>query len=181
MNLLGENYQTLPATGLKEEFFTCTKTKNHVCWLGRHLGKVCNKVFKWKNSKYFPIYGHVHHKWLAIFPAKPIKRAGIKKNDSFCFTMMSWSVEGLLLSRCLSFHWNTISGLMLMYTVAPWSKFTASFVVIRIVFEVQISITEIICIVNTQSTCKIVKHKVHVKHLNCTCTLYLKSLKKYFL
>ena len=91
------------------------------------------------------------------------------KNDSFCFTMMSWSVEGLLLSRCLSFHWNTISGLMLMYTVAPWSKFTASFVVIRIVFEVQISITEIICIVNTRSTCKIVKHKVHVKHLNCTC------------
>ena len=32
-----------------------------------------------------------------------------------------------------------------MYTVAPWSKFTASFVVIRIVFEVQISSQNMYC------------------------------------
>ena len=98
-------------------FFTCTRTKNHVSWLGHHLGRACNKVFEWKNSKYCPIYGHVHHKWLAFFAAKPIRGAGIKKMIPFASQqwpgVFLYHLEGLLLSRCLGFHLNTISDVVL--------------------------------------------------------------------
>ena len=166
MNLLGENYQTLPATGLKEEFFTCTKTKNHVCWLGRHLGKVCNKVFKWKNSKYFPIYGHVQHKWLAIFPTKPIKRAGLKKMTPFASqwcpgVLRVCYFQGVWVSTDVDVHCSSLKQI--------YSKFCGKLgLFLRYKFP-------------SQKLYVLWIHKVHVKHLNCTCTLYLKSLKKYFL
>ena len=51
-------------------------------------------VKKFSNGKTLNTYihGHVHHKWLAVFAAKPIRGAGIQKNDSVCFTTMTWSV-----------------------------------------------------------------------------------------
>ena len=93
MNLWRENYQTLPATGLKEEFFAhALKLKIMFVDLVAILEKPVIK-FKWKNSKCCPIYCHVHHKWLAIFATKPIKDAGMKKmTPLICFTTMSWSV-----------------------------------------------------------------------------------------